>query len=362
MAKHPYESLPNSAYWRRSFQGVPMSEVDPVLRGELKLDAGTRVATAGSCFAQHLARHLRENRLNFYVTEKSHPVYGRSLAQAAHFGDFPARFGNIYTARQLLQLFKRVYGTFEPREDIWRESDGTFLDPFRPQIQPGGFSTEREYWGDRDWHFKCVREMFEGLDVFIFTLGLTETWRASDGAVFPLCPGVAGGRYDPAVHSFYNQPFEHVVEDLSEFLVLLRKINERAKVILTVSPVPLAATKENRHVLVSTVYSKAVLRAAAQRIVDSFPGVHYFPSFEIITGTYNRGAYFGGDFREVHPKGVQHVMRLFMEHYTSAGQGRASDTANGDGEREAVSQRFEQDMVKYANILCDEERLDPVER
>ena len=184
MAKHPYEKLPNSAYWRRSFQGVPVSEVDPVLRGELKLDADTKVAMAGNCFAQHLARHLRENGLNFYVTERPHPVYGRSLAQPAHFGDFPARFGNIYTARQLLQLFKRVYA-FEPKEDIWRESNGTFLDPFRPQINredfPPNASTGEIGAGTSSASEKCSKDW-----MFLFLRwGLRKPGGEAMGPSFP---------------------------------------------------------------------------------------------------------------------------------------------------------------------------------
>jgi hypothetical protein len=34
----------------------------------------------------------------------------------------------------------------------------------------------REYRTDRDSHLHHVREMFENLDVLVFTLGLTECW------------------------------------------------------------------------------------------------------------------------------------------------------------------------------------------
>ena len=38
--------------------------------------------------------------------------------QAPHgYGIYSARFGNIYTARQLLQLIQRAYGEFVPVED-----------------------------------------------------------------------------------------------------------------------------------------------------------------------------------------------------------------------------------------------------
>ena len=44
---------------------------------------------------------------------------------------------------------------------------------------------------DRSRHLAAVRQMFETLDVFVFTLGLTESWEhVPDGAALPLAPGL----------------------------------------------------------------------------------------------------------------------------------------------------------------------------
>src|SRR5205823_7433624 len=142
--------------------------------------------------------------------------------------------------------------------------------------------------------------MFEQLDVFTFTLGLTEAWCSkSDGAVFPLAPGVAGGEMDFGFYTFTNFTVDEVIADLNRFIRKLGDVNHRANVILTVSPVPLVATYEGRHVLQATTYSKAVLRVAAETIRKEHRNVDYFPSYEIITGQFNRGAYFEGDLRSV---------------------------------------------------------------
>ncbi|MES2303044.1 MAG: GSCFA domain-containing protein, partial [Pseudomonadota bacterium] len=87
----------------------------------------------------------------------------------------------------------------------------------------------------------------------------------------------------------------------------------------TVSPVPLVATAENRHALVATTYSKSVLRVVAEEVARTDSRVEYFPSYEIITGSYSRGRYFESDLRSVTPEGVAHVMRVFMKHFSSAG-------------------------------------------
>jgi hypothetical protein len=114
--------------------------------------------------------------------------------------------------------------------------------------QPEDFGSTREYWTDHESHLQHVREMFENLDVLVFTLGLTECWRSrEDGAVFPMCPGVLGGTFDKRRHEFLNLGVEDVVSDMTSFIAELRAINPEARVILTVSPVPLIATAEPRH-------------------------------------------------------------------------------------------------------------------
>ena len=318
MGDHPYRGLPSKQFWNATVRDAPAGDIDPVGEFELELSPNTRVATSGSCFAQHIARHLSATGLNYYVAEEAHPLTPRQVAVAHQYGVFSARFGNVYTARQLLQLFRRAHSSFTPEEDVWIEADGTALDPFRPTVQPGGFANEAEMRADRAYHLGVVRRMFRELDVLIFTLGLTECWRSRvDGAVYPVCPGVSGGVFDPARHEFYNQTVADVHADMSMFLEGLRTVNPSAKVVLTVSPVPLAATATaGGNVVSSTVYSKSVLRVAAEMLRVENPQVQYFPSFEIITGPGARGAYYADDLRNPTEAGVRHVMKIFMNHVT----------------------------------------------
>ena len=358
MSENPYKQLPAYAFWRRSVAEVAAQDVDPVLRPAFSIAREERVATAGSCFAQHIARHLQQNGFNYYVSEKAHPLLPAALAQSFNYGTFTARYGNIYTSRQLLQLLQRVYGEFQPKDDFWQNDGGTFVDPFRPNIQPDGFSSREEYDSDRAQHFARVREAVESLDVFVFTLGLTECWRSrADGAVYPLCPGVSGGRFDPAEHEFVNLNVDDVRNDLLQSVDYIRARNPDAKVIFTVSPVPLIATAEDRHVLVSTTYSKSVLRVAAEMVSQARPAVAYFPSYEIITGNFNRGRYFAPDLRSVTEEGVSHVMRLFFRHYMGV-----ADTP-GPAEPREPARSGERDshmaeMARLVEVNCDEEALD----
>ena len=353
MVDHPYRSLPDSAYWRRAV-AAKGAEVDPLIGDFPRIGRTDKVATAGSCFAQHVARHLAASGFNYLVTEQAHPIVNAEAARAAGYGMYTARYGNIYTTLQLVQLVDRAYGRFAPSEDIWIGSDGrSVVDPFRPTIQPGGFASEAEMRADRAQHFGHVREALETLDLMVFTLGLTEGWRSRiDGAAFPLCPGVAGGAFDPTAHEFYNARTGEVRLQIGAFVERLRAINPRARLILTVSPVPLAASASGNHVLPATIYSKSALRAAAQEAAEDLENVFYFPSYEIITGPQARGRFFAEDLREVTEEGVEHVMRVFLRHAAGLEAPVPEQAAA------ASDEDFTASVAHWVETMCDEAMLD----
>ena len=354
--KHPYESIGDYARWDRGVAKVAAGDVDPVVRFPLTIAPDQPVMTAGSCFAQHISRHLKAAGFNYLVTEPGHAVLQDDVRQAFNYGVFTARFGNIYTSRQLEQLFRRAYGTFTPAEGVWTRPDGRLVDPCRPTIQPSGFATREELDADRRQHLAAVRRAFESLHVLVFTLGLTECWQSmEDGAALPLVPGVAGGTYDPARYTCLNLGVDDVVADMTRFIAALRRVNPACAVVLTVSPVPLNATAFDRHVVVSSTYSKAVLRVAAERVCTTLDRVHYFPAFEIVTAPSARGLYFAEDLRTVTSAGVDHVMSLFFRHATTAG---ATWTPAPSAPAEGVSRKKSRGAVgKALDVQCDEELL-----
>ncbi len=347
----PYRGLPDRAFWRKSISSVAAGAVDPVVSAEFALSPADRIATAGSCFAQHIARALQGAGFHYLVTEQFDGLIDPDVQRQHGYGVFSARFGNVYTTRQLLQLMQRAHGDFAPAEPFWEEGGG-WIDPFRPFVQPGGFGSVVEAELDRRRHLAAVREMFETADVFVFTLGLTETWLSNeDGAAFPICPGCGAGQFDPERFRFHNLSVSEVIEDLEAFLVLLRQRNPTVRVILTVSPVPLVATMTDQSVLAATTYSKSVLRVAAGDVSDRWSDVAYFPSYEVIAGPHAQGRYYEEDLREVRAEGVQHVMRLFLRHYCDIESATPLDTTSVAAVQPSASQQV-------ADVICDEERLE----
>lgn len=349
---NPYKGLPDTSFWRRSVAGVERHEFDPVVAVKFQIKSFERVVTAGSCFAQHISRKLSSVGFNYFVTEAGDGLSDEER-RTSNYGVFSARYGNIYTSRQLIQLLHECYDGRVVAENAWLREDGRWVDSLRPQIEPAGYESEQAVQRAREAHLRCVREAFEACDILVFTLGLTETWRSrADGTVFPVAPGVSGGSYDPERHEFVNLDVSEVVADMEQFLQRLKSINPRVKVVLTVSPVPLIATYESEHVLCATTYSKSVLRAAAGMLTRGRDWVDYYPSYEIITGNYSRSLYYEFDYRSINSLGVAHAMRCFERHYVEQGVSKRNVS------RSSVVGVWQ--VNAGDDIVCDEEAIDKI--
>ncbi|MFX6250479.1 hypothetical protein ABTF88_21205, partial [Acinetobacter baumannii] len=74
-----YRSLPSYTRWSKAVANIPYRSVDPAVGFPFTLRPEDKVATAGSCFAQHIARHLSRSGFNYYVVETGHPLGGAEI-------------------------------------------------------------------------------------------------------------------------------------------------------------------------------------------------------------------------------------------------------------------------------------------
>lgn len=345
---HPYSNLKDRNFWYKAMTAPAPGHIDPV--GDKKIIKPVdRVSTMGSCFAQHLSKNIAKSGFCYFVAESAPSGIAEAEAQLRNYGVFSARYGNVYTAKQAVQLFDRAFGSFIPDENIW-EKGHCFVDAFRPQVEPKGFATKAQLLEDRAHHLACVKRIFLESEWFIFTLGLTEAWRSKrDGSIFPVAPGVSGGSFDTSEHEFINFTAAEVTADLGEFFTKIKAVNPAINILLTVSPVPLIATYEDRHVWVSTTASKAALRVAADEVQKAFNHVIYFPSYEVITSPATGGRYYADDLRQVTDIGVKHVMRLFYKHFMFEGEPAAT---------QAPAPKPSEGFREATDIVCDEEEIE----
>lgn len=350
MAKHPYKSLPDSAFWSRS---VSNNFATSHVAGNefIQLKSSDKVTSAGSCFASNMIPYIEAAGLKYLRTEKL-PSLLADLGENLGYANFSAAYGNIYTPRQLLQLYLRTLGEFNPTEDRWYV-DNQVIDPFRPGLKfPASSDDEFDFL--KKSHFYAIREAFETANVFVFTFGLTESWvSVNDGSTYPACPGTISGTFDEKKYKFVNFEINEIVNDMSLFIEKLRSRNPKIRFILSVSPVPLVATATNNHVLSASIYSKSVLRVAADEISKNLKQVYYFPAYEIITGPQAPESYFESDRRNVSSEGVEAVMDALLK-----SSGLTSNLAKLEDKVSPRNSRLDDLSKKIAQADCDEVMLD----
>lgn len=349
-----YSNLSAHSFWkncRESDDFLGQSIYAP----KFELKPGTRVATAGSCFAQRIGEYIRYSKLELVDTEPAPKLMRPNVAKKYGFGLYSARYGNVYTARQLFQLLTDCEDQHVRDAALWQDGDRWF-DGLRPNVEPEGFDSAGEVREMRKDHLLRVRQIFEQTDVFVFTLGLTEAWRDKRcGTVFPTAPGTVAGTFDSETHEFVNFGVADCLEDMSRAISLIKSFAPDIKIILTVSPVPLTATATGQHVLRATTYSKSVLRVVAEELATSDSAVDYFPSYELITGTPFGGQFYESNLRNVTPKGVEFVMGSFFAAHKGLieAKGKIAKPISGIAEQDGVTS-----AEPYSEDVCEEALLE----
>lgn len=352
---NPYNGLAARAFWRPAVAEGRCADRElypprwPITRTD-------KVATAGSCFAQHVGRALRARAIDLLDVEPAPETLSAADHARFGYGLYSARYGNIFTTRQLVQLARQATGEGDPSPITWVRG-GRYYDALRPSVEPEGLDSPAEVAAHRAWHLARVGALLREMDVFIFTLGLTEAWiDRSTGAAFPSAPGVIAGRFDPDTTALTRLTVSDVCADLEAFLALVERhrAGKPLRMLLTVSPVPLTATATGAHVLVATAESKAILRAAAGEMRARHRAVDYFPSYEIIANPWNGGLYYAANRRSVTPAGIARVMHTF---FASHGLGESSPAAPREASP-AVSRGAAGAVSRDEDTVCEDALLE----
>lgn len=278
---------------RKSAMLSPEAVQEAILDGWIPpapvIDKNTRILTFGSCFAGNIARHLGAAGFNL-VGEKD--AGGDVFLVACNEG-----IVNTFTIRQ---MFEWVYRNKAPHEPMWREA-GSTLHRF-----------------SEDQRLK-TRALFDSAEVFIITLGLSEVWyNRETGDVFS--SSIPRSIYDESKHGFRVSTVEENRQNLDVVYSLIREHKPDARIIMTLSPVPLVATFRNVSCVSANSVSKAILRVAVDEVIRSKSGddrLHYWPSYEIVMEGFLDSL--REDNRHVQPDILTFIMTLFEKVYCANG-------------------------------------------
>jgi len=311
MARSPYSGRPQRAFWRGGVAGNDPFP-DDIYRPRFPITNETRIFTAGSCFAQHVGAALKDAGCSVIDTEPARRGMLDTTARRYGYGLYSARFGNIYTLRQFRQLIEEAIGQFTPACPVWEKGE-RFWDALRPGVEPEGVASPEIVAEMRKQHLGKVRTALAQTDVIVFTLGLTEAWEHREtGTIYPTAPGTIAGDHDPDIFAFRDFTVADMLEDFAALQEVLDDIAPGLRYILTVSPVPLAATASDWHVLTATMRSKAALRVVCDMLCDGSDRIDYFPSYDMVMSPAQTGGAFADDLRSVRPEVVSAIMSRFL--------------------------------------------------
>lgn len=244
-------------------------------RPRFKIAKGCSVFTIGSCFARNIETKLSLRGFDVPTTRFSLPSKVREGKSSR-----PSAVLNKFTVHSIGNELDRILEGVEPtNRGFISEPDDLWFDP------------QATLTGALDWRtVNQLRDAIEATsvtikdaDVVFITLGLTESWLDTETGVY-----LNGGL--PRRHMlrhvgrfrFVNFGYVDVLTELRRTIEMIQKHGKpTVKTVVTVSPVPLAATFSDQDVIVANNYSKSVLRVVAQD-VGCMERVDYYPSYEMV--------------------------------------------------------------------------------
>lgn len=258
----------------------------------------TPVASMGSCFAREIKDTLVERGYRYIQTEENRWSVHASCAWERVYGAVNAFHILDYTLSDEIAA-----GRLATHRDMK-------LDLLRNKV---GYPDQDTAETDIRNHMRASRRALEQSEVLILTLGQNEMWRSRSHGFYyasrPPEPLVASGEAE-----LRQLSVDENLEYLERFYSLFHQVNPRARLLVTLSPVPSLATFYEGNVVVRSSWNKAILRVAIGLFVQRHPEVLYFPSYEIVQ-TW-RGNAFMADNRHVRRPVVSAIMHSFFDTYT----------------------------------------------
>jgi len=244
------------------------------------------ITAFGSCFASEVTKFLYNS---------GYRVYGRDMTLNAYI----VRSGEgIVNSAAIRQQFEWAFEGVEPKARLWHDKTG----------QAGTYSADIK---------ATTRDIFEKSDVFILTLGLSEVWYEKlTGEIF--WRAIPKRDFNPDKHGFRVMSAGENLDNLRRTYELIRSHRPSATIIITLSPVPLAATFRPVSCITANAVSKAALRVAIDELFNepgpaADPKLFYFPSYEIVTSYLDDP--WKEDFRHPTEAAIDFIMDTFRRQF-----------------------------------------------
>lgn len=280
----------------------------PTIEAGFQFNKDSAIFATGSCFARNVEKSLHFIGANVVSSPTDIPAPPKATQIFQLY--------NKYTVHSILNELRWALSGKEVDHSalLVADKDGNYYD-----LQVASSSeitgTKEEMTAFR----KAYNDSFKAAgtaDVVIITLGLVECWYDTELEVYlNMAPPKPLTQLYPGRFEFHLLDYNDIYNALVEIEGLLRNGNPNPpEMLVTVSPVGLAATFRTSDVLVANQYSKSVQRAAVEAFVMSHRA-SYFPSYEFVMLTDHKFAWGNKDFRHVRQETVDRIMAEVLRAY-----------------------------------------------
>lgn len=303
------------SYWVETANRIKSGIVLPFHHPKFQLHEDDKLFVMGSCFARRLEQAFSRREMNCINSKEF------ALASTDIFGKLVnVNYQNKYSTHSILNELRWALDPSYPfpKEAIVLDQKNAIDLQAAPHL--GEFSLPvadlQEVYHRHIKLLTGVTRKLREADIFVITLGLVELWFDHETNLFTNAGLLASLlEKEPERYSFEVSTFSENIANLEEIYSLLKRYcKPDLKIIVTVSPVPMAATFSGRDIPIANTYSKSVLRAVAEEWKNLHDNVDYFPSYEMVMLSDYRLA-FEEDVIHVSDSFADVIVKNFFENY-----------------------------------------------
>ncbi len=257
---------------------------------EARITYRDKIMLTGSCFTEHIGNTLSE--LKFSVLQNPNGILFDPRSVCSSLISYTE---NKKYKKEDLFLLNEVWNSWEHHSRFSNINDDECLKSINQSQQQGHI-----FLKEADW--------------LIITLGSSFSYRLTTEAE------LGGLQDDNGVANCHRAPsqwFNKHLLTIDETISLLdntyhrlKQFNSKLKIIFTISPV-----RHIRDGVIENNRSKARLIEAVHHMINKFPGLHYFPAYELVIDVLRDYRFY--DIDMVHPNypATEFVMEKFNESF-----------------------------------------------
>ncbi|MEM8668245.1 MAG: GSCFA domain-containing protein [Planctomycetota bacterium] len=279
---------------------------------QMSLSSSAQLLTVGSCFVNEIRAVLERSDLvvhplidpelsELFVDEvKSNPAWGQ-WDERVHY-----QFFTPFTIRQEIEVALKTREQ-NPDAVLKRRFKGrdVFIDPYRRSVYA---KSHQDVLTLRTRMNEQLRKGLEVSELVVMTLGLTEAFRMPRYDLFV-------SEYSRIIGDeeleFVNGTHDQIASELDQTIGLIRSVFPQKKIVLTVSPIPIARTFSGTDAITATLRGKSILRASIDTLTQRYDNLYYWPSYEYVM--FSEGSFRSDDLRHVRPETVAEITQAFCK-------------------------------------------------